>query len=387
MNSSGIQPSLEELLSADPDQLVGAVQRRVRLKLEQHNYSLVLFGAGQLGRRALESLQRIGKQPVAFADNSAALKGTTLHGIPILLPEDARTQCAGSLWIIAVYTNAPVKKQLDALGVASITFAELAWCYPNEFLPWFGLELPHKIVANPKDVRAAFDLWADETSRREYVGQLAWRSTLDPAVLPTHAPVNETYFPTDLLDLTPDEVFVDCGAFDGDTVRPFLQRRQDSFRRVVALEPDRESRLRFQNWRGTLPPAQAQKIELLPFAASERRELVSFESTGTVTSSLGGDRGTVQSESLDEILKEMPPTFIKMDIEGSEPGALRGGSRTLREHQPILAICLYHAQEHLWEIPLLIHSLNPAYRLFLRRYSDECWELVCYAVPAHRCKM
>jgi len=34
--------------------------------------------------------------------------------------------------------------------------------------------------------------------------------------------------------------------------------------------------------------------------------------------------------------------FIKMDIEGAELPALRGSVRTIREHQPDLAIAVYH---------------------------------------------
>jgi hypothetical protein len=73
-----------------------------------------------------------------------------------------------------------------------------------------------------------------------------------------------------------------------------------------------------------------------------------------------------------------------MDIEGTEPDTLLGASQIIASRAPVLAICLYHAQEHLWQIPLLIQSLNKDYNFFLRRYADECWEIVCYAVPKNR---
>jgi hypothetical protein len=73
-----------------------------------------------------------------------------------------------------------------------------------------------------------------------------------------------------------------------------------------------------------------------------------------------------------------------MDIEGAELDALLGARQMIKEHTPILAICLYHAQEHLWKIPLLIQSFSDQYSFYLRRYSDECWETVCYAVPRKR---
>ncbi|MEY2558845.1 MAG: hypothetical protein QOE34_2270 [Verrucomicrobiota bacterium] len=376
---------LEELLQRDPSQLVDAVQKRVRAKLAQHQ-GLVLFGTGQLGRIALDNLQSLGQPPLAFADNNSSLAGTNVNGIPVMAPSDAAAKHPGSLFVITVYTNDPVRRQLREMGIEFITFAELAWCYPEAFLPREGLELPDKIFSEAEDVRAALELWADEASRREYLGQLAWRSTLDPAALPAHSPVEGTYFPPDLFDFVPDEVMVDCGAFDGDSIRAFLQRTGDSFKDIVGLEPDPVTRTRFEKWRATLAQERANKIHLLPFATGDKRETLSFDSTGTVVSAVGSGQVTVKCLPLDESVARFAPTFIKMDIEGAEPATVRGAKQIISDRQPILAVCLYHAQEHLWQIPLLIQSLNPDYSLFLRRYSDECWEIVCYAIPTNRCK-
>lgn len=377
---------LDELLKRDPAELVEAVQKKTRAKLAQHP-GLVLFGTGQLGRITLENLQRLGQPPLAFADNNPSLAGTDLDGIPILLPKDAAMQFSKALFVVTVYTNAPVRRQLQEMGLPFITFAELAWCYPDAFLPRAGLELPHKILAESSEVRAAFDLWADEESREEYLGQIAWRLTLDPAALPPHSPVEETYFASDLFDLKPDEVMVDCGAFDGDSIRAFLQRTGNSFKAAVGLEPDPVTRTRFEKWRDSLPREQASKIHLLPYATGDKRETLSFDSTGTAASAIGSGQVQVECLPLDESVAQYAPTFIKMDIEGAEPATVRGARQIIRDRQPILAVCLYHAQEHLWQLPLLMQSLNPDYRLFLRRYADECWEIVCYAVPAERCKV
>jgi FkbM family methyltransferase len=384
MQSAQTQIQLEKFLTADPLQLVDAVQKRILPRLKHHDNSLILFGTGQLGRIAQENLGRIGIRPAAFADNNRALGGTEINGVPVLSPADARARFPNSLFVVTVYTNGPVLDQLRALGIKPITFAELAWCHPDVFLPRAGLELPQKISAQSAKVREAFGLWGDDASRKEYLGQIAWRSTLDRGMLPPHSPVEETYFPPDLFNFAPDEVFVDCGAFDGDSIRAFLQRSGGKFKMAVGLEPDPKNRARFEKWRSDLPPAQARKIEVRPVAAGERREILTFDSTGTAASALGSGRIEVECVPLDQIFGDLVPTFIKMDIEGAEPFALRGAVNIIQKHQPILAICLYHAQEHLWDIPLLIHSLNPNYRLFLRRYSDECWEQVLYAIPHDR---
>jgi hypothetical protein len=83
-------------------------------------------------------------------------------------------------------------------------------------------------------------------------------------------------------------------------------------------------------------------------------------------------------------LKNEAPTFIKMDIEGAEPDALEGARHTFEMHHPAAAICVYHASEHLWRVPLLLQAMCPDSKIYLRRYAEECWELVVYAVPLGR---
>ena len=73
-----------------------------------------------------------------------------------------------------------------------------------------------------------------------------------------------------------------------------------------------------------------------------------------------------------------------MDIEGAEVDALTGARQAICRDLPVVAACVYHRQEHLWEVPLLLHSLSGEYNLFLRRYGDEFADVVCYAVPPHR---
>jgi hypothetical protein len=98
------------------------------------------------------------------------------------------------------------------------------------------------------------------------------------------------------------------------------------------------------------------------------------------------DSGSVSIECrrLDDILDGPQPTLIKMDIEGAEPRAIPGAAATIRAARPLLAICAYHKCEHLWTLPVLIHNALPEYEIFLRRYAEDCWETVYYAIPPER---
>ncbi|MGA8345618.1 MAG: FkbM family methyltransferase, partial [Candidatus Sulfotelmatobacter sp.] len=131
------------------------------------------------------------------------------------------------------------------------------------------------------------------------------------------------------------------------------------------------------------------RLTAMPYAVSNQSGIVSFASTGTMGSKIveGGEQSiSVECRRLDDISWPMAPTYVKMDIEGAEPQALVGASDLLRRHHPILAVCTYHRSEHLWQIPNIIRSIAPEYNLFLRRYAEDCWEGVCYAIPDDRLK-
>jgi FkbM family methyltransferase len=361
---------------------------------------MVFFGAGRLGRRTLAGLRKNGLAPLAFMDNNRALWGTEIDGIPVLSPADAVARYGTSaVFVITIWGGkrswneedrmGDRVRELRALGCERVTsFGALYWKYPNGLLPYYSADLPHKVLEQAGDVRRAFDLWSDERSRQEYVDQVRWRLRLDFDGLAD--PDAETmYFPKDLFALRSDEVFIDCGAYDGDTLEVFKKESAEKFRKIVALEPDPTNFVVLERNSRQLFGDREDRIEAYPLASGAREERLYFSADGDdasrVLTSGTGNVVEVEAVALDNFLGEPAPTYLKMDIEGSELDALAGASRIIREQGPLLAICAYHKQDDLWKIPLFIQSLNPEYRFFLRPHKLEVWDLVCYAVPQARC--
>ena len=83
----------------------------------------------------------------------------------------------------------------------------------------------------------------------------------------------------------------------------------------------------------------------------------------------------------DDLLHGWHPTYIKMDIEGAEHGALLGLSATLTSDSPTLAISAYHEPDHLWTLLIWLHNLRPAYAFHLRCYGYQTFDTVLYAIP------
>lgn len=373
-----------DLTREDFNELVQRSNNDIQAKLERSQGKVVLFGAGRLGEHIIKCARNAGLSVSAFVDNNPDKWGNLFDGIEIISPAESISRFAdNNLFVITVFTSAPVWVQLRNLGVEPVSFARLSWLYPEQFPPFGWVQLPDTIHQNAKKLCETLSVWTDEESRIEFLELIRWCSTLEPEILRPHSPTENTYFADDLFKLEGNEVFVDCGAYDGDSIRAFMARVHGQFHKIIGFEPDSTNRDRFEEFRLSLPFGCAEKITLLPYAAGEKNELLVFNNTGTFASSLGSGQNEVQCIPLDDLINAKP-TFIKMDIEGAEPLALRGAANLIKTHRPILAICLYHAIEHLWEIPLWLNQLVPNYDLFLRRYSDECWEIVCYAVPRER---
>jgi FkbM family methyltransferase len=351
---------------------------------------IVLFGAGYTGRTALRNLRAASIEPVAFADNNERLWGTRVDSLPILSPAQAAQQFGrDALFVVTIWSANHIfrdtRNRLEQLGVRRIISASpLRWRYPEGLLPYFCQDFPHKVYAAAEKVRAAAELWTDDFSHREYLNQVKYRAFGDFSAL-SYPVDEESYFPSSLFQLLPNETFVDCGAYVGDTARRLLELTQDSFSRLFEIEPDPANYCALQSWASGLPAALSAKTGLFPIALGSSRGQVSFDPNGTEIAAVSSSGSLlVECHRLDDLLDGICPTYIKMDIEGSELDALEGAGATLARCSPVLAICLYHRQSHLWEIPLKVASFQSGYRFYLRPHDVDGWQTVMYAVPPDR---
>jgi FkbM family methyltransferase len=383
--------TLQKLFSESLDDVYKREQSSFDKLAGPFKTSLVLFGAGGLGKKTLAGLRRIGIEPLAFADNNPTLWGKDINGLPVLSLEDASRKFGKSAaFVVTIWkgeatdTMAERQKQLTDLSCEKvIPFSYLYWKYGSVFLPHYAFDMPHKVFEQYEEVRKVFSLWSDDASRREYVAQLKWRMFMDFDGLP--APVtHEIYFPDDLTSFLPNEEFIDCGAYDGDTIRSLLKVIDAFSGNIIAFEPDPENFRKLEEYASSLKGHTKEILKVYPFAIGAQKSRVRFEASGTESSSVGSGDIEVDCVALDEILADQRPTYIKMDIEGSELQALAGAQNIIKRNLPVLAICSYHSQAHLWKIPALINSYSDQYRFFLRPHLLEVWDLVCYAIPANR---
>lgn len=211
--------------------------------------------------------------------------------------------------------------------------------------------------------------------------------------------VDNQYFQNKLLDISSDEIFVDAGAFTGDTIEKFLQITNYKFRKIVAFEPEKNNFKKLNEYISNLNVKE--KIQLFNCGLYKENSKMQFIENIDSASRIFKDNNedldklkvagvnsieyvdSIDVISLDNLFNCEEITFIKMDIEGAEKDALLGAQNIIKLYKPKLAICIYHdVLEHkdLWEIPFFIKSLVPQYKLYIRHHSKETIsETVCYA--------
>jgi FkbM family methyltransferase len=90
----------------------------------------------------------------------------------------------------------------------------------------------------------------------------------------------------------------------------------------------------------------------------------------------------VRTKSIDDLVLEkniQKIDFIKMDIEGAEPNALKGAVDTIKRFKPVLAIAIYHSMDDFINIPKWIDALDLGYKFYLGHYTIHSEETILFA--------
>jgi len=388
--AASLKTELNKLLSEDVQSAKKREKTTFDNMAEPFNKSIVLFGAGHLGVKVLKGLRMKGLEPVAFADNNPARWGQIVEGIKIFSPQEAADRFGNkAAFIVTIWapqhSHLRTKKQLEALRCCKIVpFAALFWKYPDALLPHYQFSVPHKILEQSARVLRAFALFADEESLKQYTAHIRWRLLLDFDGLPAPS-TEDQYFPAAVLKILPNEMFVDCGAFDGDTIRSFIKHSRSNFGKIVGFEPDPRNFRRLNEYIFTLSDDIKNRLMVYNFAVGAKKRKVNFDAPGATRASVS-ESGTIGVDcvTLDEVLGNENPTFLKFDLEGSEKDALMGAQATIKRAKPITAICVYHMPDDLWEIPLRLHAFNKEYNFYLRTHDEDGLEIVTYAIPSSR---
>ena len=188
------------------------------------------------------------------------------------------------------------------------------------------------------------------------------------------------YFDLDLIPNCNREVIVDLGAYTGDSIMDYLATYgEDSYKSIYCYEiTDSILDILKENLK------DYDNIQLKHKAVRDRKGLVYINENGDISSNRTSNLGkkALDCTSLDEDIEERI-TMIKMDIEGDELHALKGSKNHIKKDCPKLLVSIYHNNDHFWQIPKFIYSINKSYKFYLRYYGGNLYptEVVLFALP------
>lgn len=177
------------------------------------------------------------------------------------------------------------------------------------------------------------------------------------------------------------DTLIDCGAYDGDTVHDFVTVFPN-YKRIIAIEPDP---LNYEKLSCRKERENIRDLFIVRKGVGACNGCVHFQVNGS-SNSYQAESGNseIQITTLDAFGDDTIGTvMLKMDIEGAELDALHGAQNLIKEQTPVLAICVYHKEEDLIEIPQFINKTvgNDVYDYFLGFHGLDLAELVFYAIP------
>ncbi|HWR58005.1 MAG TPA: FkbM family methyltransferase [Thermodesulfovibrionales bacterium] len=350
---------------------------------------ILIYGAGNYGRiiHRLLTENGIPKDFILGFLDEAATDCSTLFSLPVRRPadpnntDDIRKEAEV---VISVYCSlgeqAAISARLHDYGYCHVrTCYETAIAFHSANNPRTRISRSEFLRVNMDNALKGCEFWGDERSLDTYTNHFVGYARCDVGRFNIETGHKQYFAPPPLL-VKGHKRFIDCGAFDGDTIRDLMEVSGKS-ESLALFEPCKGN---FENLRAYISGNEdqlAERIALFPCGVSDRAEQLRFDSGAAAASGVSENGDTfIQCVAIDDALHGFNPTFIKMDIEGAEPKALRGAALTIRKCKPDLAISIYHSLAHFWEIPELVLQLVPEYRLYLRTYGAAGFETTMYAV-------
>lgn len=354
---------------------------------------IVLYGAGSAGIAFLYYLRDVGIEPVYFSDANSYKWGKNCEGLEIIdyreitrrvgrdalvivtINTDGKKYCKSFEETLRVGGHDGVYKKLKEAGCQNvIDYTYFRRC--RKLFRGDRYNLPscsdvYLMEQHEDDLCDVYSSLADDKSKEVFQRLVRFRMIDDSIQIPTEGQEKQ-YFEYQLFPKKDDEIFVDCGAYNGISLDAFLRENENHFRRYYGIEPDKDNFVKLKDYISSLSNEVKAKIVITDKAVyDEERTLMLYNlnGPGSFVSDIG--KQAVNTDKIDNLLDEDGATYIKMNIEGCEVEALRGAEQTIRRCKPRLAIAGYHKTRDLWEVPKMILSNEPSYKLYLRSYMNN----------------
>lgn len=339
-------------------------------KLKNDNKPVILYGMGDGADKVLKAFERFGITTSGVMASDEFVRGQSFHGFKVKKLSDIEDEfedfnialCFASQ-LEDVMDNIKCIAQKHRVLVPSVpVFGEML--FDNQF-----------INENIDKISTAYDLLADEHSRKVYKNILKFYYTGEIELLDKITTDKDEAF-KNILKLGSNEVYVDLGAYNGDTIEEFLHYSDGDYRKIVAFEPNSKN---FSKLKANCK--HLSNMDMWELGAYSHNTVLDFNNKAGRNSAISEVGTKTRVASVDCILCGMSATYIKADVEGADYEALLGMKNTVKNFKPKLNFSAYHRFEDIFRLVLLINELNPEYKIYLRHHPYiPAWDTNLYCI-------
>lgn len=293
-------------------------------------------------------------------------KGTTIYSLNDLLKQYAK------FGVIVGHSHYEKIKEMNDLENVS----EL-WAFAG--IGHLGIEIDEEFVKeNLENYEYTFSKLADECSKENMIAYLNAHLLNDSKRIIDNFKEPVNYFANDIFHFNEDEIYCDCGAYDGKSVRNFLDTVDNKYQKIILVEVMKDMYEKLQ----CMEELPKKNVSIWNIGLSDHvgEDKFEFDTQFTCLSDAGEK---VQVTTLDKILENEAVSIMKIAINNPIDKILLGGAKTIKRELPKMVILAGIERRALLDYIPLIEKIagEGRYQFFLRYTNAAAVCLSLFAVP------
>lgn len=355
---------------------------------ELYQSNVVLYGAGMSCRRILKLLEPYKVNIQYIIDDDSNKWGDKIENIEVISYKDFERLCGCSSHILviltSIYGKAILKRLKDMIDIYGVEVYEMyEWFNEAYGFQGFinGIDSKKEIKKFHWEIQLLADKFSDAESKKVLYGIDEYLHSGNADILNEICTEEEQYFIPEVLAAIHQPLnLVDGGAYVGELYQS-IRKKNIQLEHWYCFEAD------INNYNQLLQ--QSERLGLGGIQVCINKGLWNQEgnlffdgNNDTISKIVEYETNNrIETITLDTYLKNRNCNFIKMDIEGAEYYALRGGIGVIKRDRPILAISIYHSVEDFYKIPNYLIDFLKNYNFYIRHHALLLCETVLYAIP------
>lgn len=360
--------------------------KKNQIPIELKSNPIILYGAGFAGRQCKRILQNTSIDVKFFIDDDITKWGKNIEGLPVYSFDElityAKTQKQVYIVLTSIY-GIQISSKLKK--ISNVIIYEMYDWYTEFVMPErYGKNIYDALSLKQykENVESLKKYLSDDESYHVFQNLYQYMVTGEIHYITEISTMEEQYFIKEVLDFFSDRAFtiVDAGAYEGELIRAIYDLKLN-VKEWFCFETNKENYQQLMK-NSTKNYFKGKQICINKGLWNEITTLhVQGDGTSSKVTANLITNDTVEMTTMDSYFHDITVDLIKMDIEGAEMNALRGGLNIIKRDRPVLAISIYHSVQDYYDIMKLLINELPDYKYYVRHHSMVFCETVLYAIP------